>query len=144
MLQHLGSDHLPILQTVLLSLSSLPSQKRFFVSIFRTLVRITLFFFYFGSHSHSVKEYFSLFSAAALFTSLTLIVAKCTVPFGRMKRHPQAWLYIEVKDKAFADSHRSDEDRQAYISASRYALSVIPKAEAEAWLATCSSLFHVI
>ena len=42
--------------------------------------------------------------------------------------------------KAFAAAHRSDEDRQAYISASRHASSVIAKAKAEAWQATCSSL----
>ena len=34
----------------------------------------------------------------------------------------------------------SDEDRQAYISASRRASSVIAKAKAEAWQTTCSSL----
>ena len=42
--------------------------------------------------------------------------------------------------KAFAAAHRSDEDRQAYISASRRAWSVIDKAEAEAWQRTCSFL----
>ena len=44
------------------------------------------------------------------------------------------------KRKAFAAAHRSDEDRQAYISASRRASSVIAKAKAEAWQTTCSSL----
>ena len=42
--------------------------------------------------------------------------------------------------KAFAAAHRSDEDRQAYISASRRASSVIAKAKTEAWQTTCSSL----
>ena len=42
--------------------------------------------------------------------------------------------------KAFAAAHRSDDDRQAYISASRCASSVIAKAKAEAWQTTCSSL----
>ena len=32
---------------------------------------------------------------------------------------------------AFAAAHKSDEDSQAYISASRHALSVITKAKAE-------------
>ena len=41
--------------------------------------------------------------------------------------------------KPFAATHRSDEDRQAYISASRHESSVIAKDEAEAWQATCSS-----
>ena len=42
--------------------------------------------------------------------------------------------------KAFAAAHRSDEDRQAYISASGRVSSVIAKAKAEAWQTTCSSL----
>ena len=47
---------------------------------------------------------------------------------------------VSEKRKAFAVAHRSDEDRQTYISASRRASSVIAKAKAEAWHATCSSL----
>ena len=43
---------------------------------------------------------------------------------------------VSERRKAFAAAHRSDEDRQAYISAS----SVITKAKAEAWQTTCSSL----
>ena len=42
--------------------------------------------------------------------------------------------------KAFAAGHRSDEDRQAYITASRRASSVTAKAKAEAWQTTWSSL----
>ena len=44
--------------------------------------------------------------------------------------------------KAFAAAHKSDEDRQAYISASRRASSVIAKAKAEAWQ-TIALLFHL-
>ena len=47
---------------------------------------------------------------------------------------------ISERRKAFAATHRSDEDRQAYISASRHASSVITKTKAEAWQTTCSSL----
>ena len=47
---------------------------------------------------------------------------------------------ISERHKAFAAAHRSDEDRQAYISASRRTSSVITKAKAEAWQTTCSSL----
>ena len=47
---------------------------------------------------------------------------------------------VSERRKAFAAAHRSDEDRQAYISASRRASSVIAKAMAEAWQTTCSSL----
>ena len=59
---------------------------------------------------------------------------------------PKAWWSAEVEQavserrKAFAAAHRSDEDRQAYIFASRRASSVIAKAKAEAWQTTCSSL----
>ena len=86
----------------------------------------------------------SLSSAAALFTSLAQNAAKSSIPFDCIKRHPKAWWSAEVEEavnerrKAFAASHRSDEDRQAYISASRRASSVIAKAEA--WQTTCSSL----
>ena len=73
-------------------------------------------------------------------------MAKSSIPFGRIKRHPKAWWSAEVeqavseKRKTFVAAHRSDEDRQAYISASRRASSVIAKAKAEAWQTTCSSL----
>ena len=102
--------------------------------------------YYFDSQCPSAEEYSSLSSAAVLFTSLTLNAAKSSIPFGRIKRHPKAWWSAEVEKtvseryKAFAAAHRNDEDRQAYISASRRASSVIAKAKAEAWPTTCSSL----
>ena len=58
------------------------------------------------------------------FTSLALNAAKSSIPFGCIKRHPKAWWSAEVesavseRQKAFAAAHRSDEDRQAYISTS--------------------------
>ena len=88
----------------------------------------------------------SLSSVAALLTSLAMNAAKSSNPFGRIKRPPKAWWSAEVEQavgerrKAFATAHRSDEDRQAYISASRRASSVIAKAKAEAWHTTCTSL----
>ena len=60
-----------------------------------------------------------------------------SIRFGRIKRQPQARWSSEVEEavsesrKAFVAAHRSDEDRQAYISASRHASSVIAKAKAE-------------
>ena len=81
----------------------------------------------------------SLSSAAALFTSLAMNAAKSSIPFGRIKRPPKAWWSAEVEEavserrKAFTAAHRSDEDRQAYISASRRTSSVIAKAKVEAW-----------
>ena len=81
----------------------------------------------------------SLFFVAALFTSLALNTAKSFVPFCCVKRQPQLWWSAEVEEavcerrKAFAAAYRSDEDRQADISASRHALSSIAKAKAKAW-----------
>ena len=69
-----------------------------------------------------------------------------SIPFSCIKCPPKAWWSPEVetavseRHKAFAVTHRSDEDRQAYISASRCASSVIAKAKTEAWQTTCSSL----
>ena len=45
---------------------------------------------------------------------------------------------VSERRKAFAAAHRSDRDRQAYISASPCTSSVIAKAKAEAWQTTCS------
>ena len=47
---------------------------------------------------------------------------------------------VSERRKAFAAAHRSDEDRQAYITACRRVSSVIVKAKTEAWQATCSFL----
>ena len=64
----------------------------------------------------------------------------------RIKRQPKVWWSAEVEEavserrKAFAAAHRSNEDRQAYISASRRASSVIAKAKAETWQTTFSSI----
>ena len=46
---------------------------------------------------------------------------------------------VSERRKAFAAAPTSGKDRQAYISASRRASSVIAKAKAEAWQTTCSS-----
>ena len=72
--------------------------------------------------------------------------AKSSIPFGRNKGPPKAWWSAEVEQavgerrRAFTTAHRSDEDRQTYISASRRASSIIAKAKAEAWQTTCTSL----
>ena len=148
MLQDLGSDHLPILLSVPLSPAYRPNKRP--PSFNFQKARWDGFASYFDSHCPSVEEYSSLSlssAAAALFTSLALNAAKFSIPFGRIKRHPKAWWSAEVEQavsercKAFAAAHRSDEDRQAYLSASRRASSVIAKAkaEAEAWQTICSS-----
>ena len=145
-LQDLGSDHLPILLSIPLSSVFRPNERP--PSFNFQKARWDGFASYFDSHCPSAEEYSSLSlpSAAALFTSLTLKAAKSSIPFGRIKRPPKAWWSAEVEEavserrQAFADAHRSDEDRQAYISTSRRASSVIAMAKTEAWQTTCSSL----
>ena len=145
-LQDLGSDHLPILLSIPLSPVFCPNERP--PSFNFQKARWDGFASYFDSHCSSAEEYssLSLSSAAALFTSLTLNVAKSSIPFGRIKRPPKAWWSAEVEEavserrKAFAAANRSDEDRQACISTSRCASSVIAKAKTEAWQTTCSSL----
>ena len=146
MLQNLGSDHLPILLSIPLSPVFRPNER--LPSFNFQKARWDGFASYFDSHCPSAEEHssLSLSSAAALFTSLTLNAAKSFIPFGRIKRPPKAWWSAEVEQavserrRAFAAAHRSDEDLQAYITASRRASSVIAKAKTEAWRATCSSL----
>ena len=145
-LQDLGSDHLPILLSVPLPPVFRPNER--LPSFNFQKARWDGFASYFDSHCPCAEEYssLSLSSAAALFTSLALNAAKSSIPFGRIQRPPKAWWSAEVEEavserrKAFAAAHRSNEDRQAYISASRRASSVIAKAKAEAWQTTCSSL----
>ena len=145
MLQDLGSDHLLILLSVPLSPVFRPNERPFSFNFQKA--RWDDFVSYFDSHCPSAEEYsfHSLSSAVALFTTLALNAAKSSIPFGRIKRHLKAWWSAEVEKavskrrKAFAATHRSDEDRQAYISAFRRASSVIAKAKAEAWQTTCSS-----
>ena len=145
-LQDLGSDHLPILLSILLSPVFRPNERP--PSFNFQKARWDGFASYFDSHCPSAEEYssLSLSSAAALFTSLALNAAKSSIPFGCIKCSPKAWWSPEVEQavrerrKAFAAAHRNDEDRQAYISASRRASSIIAKAKTEAWQTTCSSL----
>ena len=145
-LQDLGSDHLPILLSIPLSPVFCPNECPPFFNFQKA--RWDGFAPYIDSHCTSAEAYstLSLSSAAALFTSLTLNAAKFYIRFGCIKQHPKAWWSAEVEQavserrKAFAATHRSDEDRQAYIFASRRASSVIAKAKAEAWQTTCSSL----
>ena len=122
--QDLGSDHLPILLSVPLSPVFRPNERPPSFNFQKACW--DGFAFYIDSHCPSAEKYLSLFlsSAATLFTSLALNAAKSSIPFGRIKRPPKAWWSDEVEGavrerrKAFAAAHRSDEDRQAYISAS--------------------------
>ena len=97
-------------------------------------------------HQQRNTRFFLFFSAAALFTSLALNAAKSLIPYGRIKRQHQVWWFAKVEKlvskrrEVFAAAHRSKEDRQACISASRHASSVIATAMPEAWQETCSSL----
>ena len=128
-LQDLGSDHLPILLSVPLSPVFRPNECPSSFNFQKA--RWDGFASYFDSHCPSAEEYssLSLSSAAALFTSLALNAAKSSIAFGRIKRPPKAWWSAEVEQavgerrRAFATAHRSDEDRQAYISASQIVCS---------------------
>ena len=143
-LQNLGSDHLPILLSIPLSPVFRPNERPLSFNLQKACWNG--FACYIDSHCPTAEEYpfLSLSSAAALFTSLALNAAKSSIPFGRIKRPPKAWWSAEVEQavserrEAFVVAHTSDEDRQAYISASRRTSSVIAKAEA--WQTTCSSL----
>ena len=145
-LQNLGSDHLPILLSVPLTPVFRSNERP--LSFNFQKARWDDFASYFDPQCLSAEEYsyLALSSAAALFTSLALNAAKSSIPFGRIKRPSKAWWSAEVEEAvserrlAFSAAHRSDEDRQAYISTSQRALSVIAKAKAEAWQTTCSSL----
>ena len=145
-LQDLVSDHLPILLSVPLSPVYRPNERP--PSFNFQKARWDGFASYIDSHCPSAEVYssLSLSSAAALFISLALNAAKSSIPFGRIERPLKAWWSAEVesavseKRKAFAAAHRSDEDHQPYISASRCASSVTAKAKAEALQTTCSSL----
>ena len=142
----MGSDHLPILLFVPLSPSYRPNKRP--PSFNFQKARWDGFASYFDSHCPSAEEYssLSLSSTTAFFTSLALNAAKSSIPSGCIKRPPKAWWSAEVEEavserrKAFAAAHRSDEDRQAYISASQRASSVIAKAKTVAWQTTCPSL----
>ena len=129
-----------------LSLRSFASTNVSLSSIFRKLVGMTLLFTSTLTVFLQRNTFLSLSSATALFTFLALNAAKSPIPFGRIKRQLQAWWSAEVEKavserrKSFAAAHRSDKDRHAYISASRHTSSVIAKAKAEAWQATCSFL----
>ena len=57
-----------------------------------------------------------------------------------LKSSPEVEEAVSERPKAFAAAHRSDEHCYTYIFASRLASSVIAKAKAEAWQATCSFL----
>ena len=143
-LQDLGSDHLPILLSLPLSPVFRPNERPPFFNFQKA--RWDGFASYFDSHCPSAEEYSSFSSAATLFTSLTLNAAKSSIPFGCIKCPPKAWWSSEVEEavserrKAIAATHRSNEDCQAYITASRHASSVIAKAKTEACQTTCSSL----
>ena len=117
-LQDLGSDHLPILLSVPLSPVFRPNERHPFFNFQKA--RWDDFVSFFDSHCPTAEEYssLSLFSAAALFTSLALNAAKSSISFGRIKRPPKAWWSAKVESvvserrKVFAAAHRSDEDRQ--------------------------------
>ena len=94
-LQDLGSDHLPILLSIPLSPVFRPNEHP--PSFNFQKARWDGFASRIDSYCPSAKEYSSLSSAAALFTSLTLNAAKSSIPFNRIKHPPKAWWSAEVE-----------------------------------------------
>ena len=120
----LGSGYLPILLSIPLSLRPITPTSVSLPSIFRKLTGMTLPpTLTFTIHLQRNTRLF-LFPLLLLSTSLALNAAKSSIPFGGIKCHPKAWWSADVEGainerrKTFAAAHRSDEDRQAYISAS--------------------------
>ena len=99
------------------------------------------------THCPSAEEYSSLFPLLLL-SFLEINATKFSIPFGRVKRQPQTWWSSEVKEvvkerhRIFASAHRSNQNCQAYFFAYRHAFSVILKAKAEIWQATCSPILN--
>ena len=141
MFQDLCFNHLPILLAIPLSLLFRPNQWPPAYNFQKACLNYISF--YCDSHCPSTKEYSSISSATALFTSLALNAAKFSIPFGRAKRQPQAWWSPEVEEaisgrrKGYDAAHRRDEDRQAYVSGSFNVSSIIAKFKAKEWQTTC-------
>ena len=122
-LQELSSDHLPILSIIPLFPVFHPNERPLSFNFQKAIWDD--FAFDFDSRCPYTEEYpsISLSTSPALFTSLTSNAAKSFIPFGHIKRQPQAWCSAEVEEavsercKAFAAANASDKDRQAYISA---------------------------
>ena len=95
-LQDLGSDHLPILLSIPLSLVFRPNERPL-LSIFRELAGMALPLTLTLTVPQQ-RNTLTLSSAAALFTSLAMNAAKSSIPFGRIKRPPKAWWSAEVKE----------------------------------------------
>ena len=145
-LPDLGSDHLPISIRIPLAHSFSPNQRRPAFNYKKADWGV------FSSTVSSLcptPESFSSLSvskAAALFSKIVLQAAQSSVPFGRTHQPPKAWWSSELAElvkarrKAYRKAHLSEENRQAYLSASRAASVAIAKAKAEAWQRTASSL----
>ena len=75
-------------------------------------------------------------------TPLFLFPLRLTSRLWYQMRPNFPFLSVAVKERrwAFAEAHKSEEDRQAHISASRHVSSVIAKGKTEVWQATSSSL----
>ena len=88
-LQNRGSDHLPILLTVLFSPVFRLNERPPFFNFQKA--RWDDFAFYFDSHCPSAEEYSSLSSTAALFTSLTLNALLTIGYFGQTALSLSLW-----------------------------------------------------
>ena len=136
-LPDLGSDHLPISITIPTSLiiNSFHRSPSFNYNKARWDEYLT----YIDTHCPTPSNFttLSLSETTHTFTKLLNDAATSAIPFGSINRPAKAWWSPEVADavakrrKAFAKAHCSEEDRQHYITTSRYTYTVINKAKAK-------------
>ena len=145
-LPDLDSDHLPI--SIIIPISPLINSIHRPPSFNYNKARCDNYLTYIDTHCPTPSNFttLSLSEATHTFTKLLNDAAISAIPFGSISRPANAWWSPEVADavakrrKGFAKARCSDEDRQNYISISRYTFTVIAKAKAKSWQKTCSSL----
>ena len=129
----LGSDHLPISITIPTSplINSISCPPSFNYNKARRDDYLT----YIDTHCPPPSNFstLSISKATDTFTKLLNDDATSAISFGSINRLAKAWWSSEVADavvkrrKAFANAHCSEEDRQNYISISRYTFIVISR-----------------
>ena len=131
----LSSDHLPI--SITIPTSPLINSIHRLPSFNYNKARWDDYLTYIDTHCPPPSNFitFSLSEATHTFTKLLIDAATSAIPLGSINRPAKFWWSPEVADavaklrKAFAKAHCSQEDRQNYISISRYTSTVISKAK---------------
>ena len=108
----MGSNHQSNLLTVSLTSVFRPNERTPSFNFQKIRWEDSAFYFY--SYRPSAKEFsplFLSFAAATFFTSLTLNVAKSSIPFGRIKRQFQVWWFAKV-EKAVCERRKASAAAQ--------------------------------